>query len=495
MARRTRFTIARAAGMKRAGVVGAIVCYGGSTRPAGEASRPVKGSAFRMLTRRRRSRRRKGLSARLRRYLIERRFSAAQSLLGVCALSASFWLLWPPARTASVDHYGLWERSLQSAEESFEGRTEAFREGLVAVTQSSLAMSAKGQVPGWSDPQGTQAAGARLAQIARTMPAIGVPDGISAGAAALAVDLPGDDVAPAAGLDTDLGATARALRGTSANLTVARLLPHRVPSEPGRGTPTWLRNAVATPLSDGQPMIAMVIDDLGLRRANTAALIAMPGPLTLAFLPYADALEPQARAARAAGHELLVHVPMEATGHEWPGPNALLSSLSPTEMLSRLRAQLRSFPDFVGVNNHMGSRLTASRAEMALVMAELRSRELLFLDSRTTAHSVAAREAQRLGVPHTVRDVFLDNELGLDYVRRQLVQTEQLARRRGYAVAIGHPHDVTIDALRGWLPTLEERGFVLVPISAVVARESCATGLLTSPGACGHYLSAHNTVE
>jgi len=477
-------------GIERAGVVGVVVCYGGSTRLAGDPSR-LKGSAFRMVTRRRRSRRRKGLSARLRRYLIQHRFNAAQSLLGICALSGAIWLLWSPAPT-SVDHRGLWERSLQGAEQSFEGRAEAFREGLVTVTESSLAMSAKGQVPGWSD-QGTNVAGARLAQIARTMPAIGVPDGSATAAAGLAVNLPGSD--EAAGHDAGLGATARALRGTSANLTLAQLLPHRPPSDLGRRTPTWLQNAVATPLSDGRPMIAMVIDDLGLRRANTAALIAMPGPLTLAFLPYADALEAQTRAARAAGHELLVHVPMEAAGHEWPGPNALLSSLSPTEVLSRLRAQLRSFPGFVGVNNHMGSLLTADRAEMALVMAELRSRELLFLDSRTTSKSVAAREAQRLGVPHTERDVFLDNELGLDYVRRQLGQTEQLARRRGSAVAIGHPHDVTIEALRGWLPTLEERGFALVPISTVVARESCANGLLTSASACGRYLSAHNTVE
>ena len=440
-----------------------------------------------MVTGRRRSRRRKSLSARLRRHLVEHRFNAAQGLLGVCALSASLWLLWPPAQTAGVDHRGLWERSLQTAEQNFEGRTEAFRERLLAVAESSLAMSAKGHVPGWSDPQSVTAAASRLAQIARTMPAIGVPDLVS--------EVPGYEEAPAARLDTDLGATARALRGASANLTMAQLLPRRPPSDLGRRTPTWLRNAVATPLADGRAMIAMVIDDLGLRRANTAALIAMPGPLTLAFLPYADALEPQTRAARAAGHELLVHVPMEATGHEWPGPNALLSSLSPTETLSRLRAQLRSFGGFVGVNNHMGSLLTADGAEMALVMAELRSRELLFLDSRTTAKSVATREAQRLGVPHTERDVFLDNELGLDYVRRQLVQTEQLARRRGYAVAIAHPHDVTVEALRGWLPTLKERGFALVPISAVVARESCANGLLTSPSTCGRYLSAQNTLE
>jgi hypothetical protein len=465
-----------------------------------------------MVVRRRRSRRRKSLSSRLRRYLIQHRFNAAQALLGVLALSSGVWLLWPAADTAGVDHRGLWQRSLQAADAAFDGRDEAFREGLVPVTDASLAVSAKRHLPGWTEPSAAEIAGSRLAQIARTMPAIGVPDVAGPSATVdLAANLPGrglpapeprqaprrSDAPAAAGSSAQLGATATtALGSASVTPVVAQVLPHRPPPRPlAGGTPTWLRNAVAAPVNDGRPLIAMVIDDLGLRRANTAALIEMPGPLTLAFLPYASALEQQTEAARAAGHELLVHVPMEAAGHEWPGPNALLSTLSPPELLSRLRSQLRSFRGFVGVNNHMGSLLTADRAEMALVMAELRERDLLFLDSRTTAKSVAAHEAQRLGVPHAARDVFLDNELGLDYVRHQLAQTEQIARRRGSAVAIGHPHDVTIEALRGWLPTLEERGFALVPISAVVARESCASGLLASLSACGRYVSAQNTVQ
>jgi polysaccharide deacetylase 2 family uncharacterized protein YibQ len=464
-----------------------------------------------MVARRRRSRRRRGLSSRLRRYLIQHRFNAAQALLAALALSGGVWLLSPAADTAAVDHRGLWERSLQSADAAFDGRDDAFREGLVPVTESSLAVSAKRHLPGGSEPMASEIARSRLAQIARTMPAIGVPEVAGPTATVdLAANLPGRAVpasapvptgrrpdAPAAASSAQLGATATAaLGGAGVTPVVAQVLPQRPPPRALAGdTPTWLRNAAAAPVSDGRPLIAMVIDDLGLRRANTAALIEMPGPLTLAFLPYASALEQQTEAARAAGHELLVHVPMEAAGHEWPGPNALLSTLTPPELLSRLRAQLRSFRGFVGVNNHMGSLLTADRAGMALVMAELRERDLLFLDSRTTAQSVAASEAQRLGVPHAARDVFLDNELGLDYVRHQLRQTEQIARRRGSAVAIGHPHDVTIEALRGWLPTLEERGFALVPVSAVVARESCANGLLASLSACGRYVSAHNTVE
>ena len=143
----------------------------------------------------------------------------------------------------------------------------------------------------------------------------------------------------------------------------------------------------------------------------------------------------------------------------------------------------------------MGSLLTADRPKMDEVMTELKARGLLFVDSRTTSKTVASTEAQRFGVPHAERDVFLDNEADLDAIRRQLAATERIARRRGVAVAIGHPHDLTIEALRGWLPTLEERGFVLVPISTVVARESCAHGLLIAADACGRYVSAHNTIQ
>jgi polysaccharide deacetylase 2 family uncharacterized protein YibQ len=304
--------------------------------------------------------------------------------------------------------------------------------------------------------------------------------------------------APVGAAVAALGRTTAAATGSVAGeLVVAQALPRRAPAiaEPEPGAPTWLRNAVAAPEVDGRPAIAVVIDDLGMNRRGTAALNRLQAPLTLSFLPYAGALEEQARAGRAAGHELMLHLPMEPTGDEWPGPDALLSTLTPDDLVTRLRAQLLSFKGFVGINNHMGSLLTAERGSMALLMAELRARGLLFLDSRTTARSVAADEALRAGVAHASRDVFLDNDVDPKAIRRQLALTEQIARRRGSAVAIGHPHDATIAALRGWLPSLEQRGFVLVPVSSIVARQSCADGLLRSPSACGLYVSAHNTVE
>jgi polysaccharide deacetylase 2 family uncharacterized protein YibQ len=262
---------------------------------------------------------------------------------------------------------------------------------------------------------------------------------------------------------------------------------------PGR-TPTWLRNAVAT-VPDSRPAIAVVIDDLGLNRRGTAALNHLRAPLTLAFLPYATDLDEQTQAARAAGHELLVHMPMEPRGEDWPGPNALTMQLGPAELVSRLRGQLRSFRGFVGINNHMGSLLTSDAARMDLVMAELRQRDLLFLDSRTTRDSVAAREAQRMQVPFAERDVFIDNQLDLQSVLRELTHAEHIARHQGYAVAMGHPHDVTIEALRRWLPSLDARGIALVPISAIVARRSCASGIILVGDACARYAVAETTAQ
>ena len=261
-----------------------------------------------------------------------------------------------------------------------------------------------------------------------------------------------------------------------------------------RHTPTWLRNAVAT-VVDQRPAIAVVIDDLGLNRRGTAALNRLRAPLTLAFLPYASGLDAQTEAARAAGHELLVHVPMEPRSQDWPGPNALTTQLGPTELVSRLRAQLRSFRGFVGINNHMGSLLTTDPARMDIVMAELRQRDLLFLDSRTTPASVAARRAARMQVPFAERNVFIDNDLDLQSVLSELAHAENIARRQGHAVAIGHPHDVTIQALKRWLPALDARGIALVPISAIVARQSCAAGVILVGNACARYAAAETTVQ
>jgi polysaccharide deacetylase 2 family uncharacterized protein YibQ len=137
-----------------------------------------------------------------------------------------------------------------------------------------------------------------------------------------------------------------------------------------------------------------VLDDLGLDRPHTAAAIRLRGPLTMSFMTYASDLAEQTAAARRAGHELLLHVPMEAVDRRAnPGPHALLTTLSREEILERLRWGLGRFDAFVGINNHMGSKFTADPQSMVPVMEELRSRGLAFLDSRTSPASDGIRLA------------------------------------------------------------------------------------------------------
>ncbi len=255
--------------------------------------------------------------------------------------------------------------------------------------------------------------------------------------------------------------------------TVAMLPPPAPPAQPPVQAPSgnaalWRKNALPAEVPSGKPIIAIVIDDMGLDRKRSARMVGLHGPLTLSWLPYARDLSAQSKAARANGHELMLHMPMEPSVKADPGPNALLVSLDKGEIVKRFRAALDSFDGYVGVNNHMGSRFTADRAALAPVLAELHRRGLLWLDSRTTPNSAGIGLARELKMPWVGRDIFLDNEETVAAVKAQLAKTEQVAKRQGYAVAIGHPHDATIDALASWLPDVQKRGFVLVPVSAVV---------------------------
>ena len=242
---------------------------------------------------------------------------------------------------------------------------------------------------------------------------------------------------------------------------------------PARRPANWQRHAAKVSVAPGQPMIAIVIDDLGLRRANTERAIALPAPLTLSFLTYARGLPRLAAAARRNGHELLLHVPMEPKDQRYdPGPRVLKVGHSSAELDRRLSWALARFEGFVGINNHMGSRFTATPGAMAHVMAELRRRDLLFLDSLTSPRSVAWQAALGARVPYARRDVFLDHgSRDPAAIRGRLEALERIARQRGYAVGIGHPHSATLRVVAEWLPEARRRGFALVPISAIVSRQ------------------------
>lgn len=248
--------------------------------------------------------------------------------------------------------------------------------------------------------------------------------------------------------------------------------------EPGAAhPPAWLAYAVPAPPIGNRPMIAIVLDDVGLDRANAARAIRLPGPITLSFMTYAEDLARQSAEARRQGHELMLHVPMQPIDHRVnAGPHALRTEMTPDQVRAQIDWGLDRLSGYVGINNHMGSAFTRSAPGMAVVMEELRKRGLLFLDSMTISDSVGIRLAAQYGVPHVARDVFLDDEVSEPAVDAMLRQLERVARERGYAVGIGHPHPVTLDALARWLPRLRERGFELVPISTIVRRVTPPTG-------------------
>lgn len=268
-------------------------------------------------------------------------------------------------------------------------------------------------------------------------------------------------------------------------------LPKYTEVEPGKPRPTleekprpaakpsqqapdqaWRRNAVPFRDLNSRPLVAVVIDDVGLDRPRSKRAWELPGPLTMSFLPYAKDLREQARAARGRGHELMLHLPMEPNGRNDPGPGALLVSMSDAEIRQRTVAALDSFEGFAGVNNHMGSRFTAFRPGMETALRQMKPRGLMFLDSRTTAQSVGDQTAQELGVPAIVRHVFLDDEESVDAVRRKLAEAEAVARRQGFVVAIGHPHEATLQALAEWLPTVQGKGLALAPATAVLRKRN-----------------------
>ena len=216
------------------------------------------------------------------------------------------------------------------------------------------------------------------------------------------------------------------------------------------------------------PKVAIVIDDLGADLAHTDRALTLPKTVTLSFLPYAEATPWLSAEALRGGHEILVHMPMQAEGEHDPGPLALTTALPPDEIRARLVAALARVPGAIGINNHMGSKFTADRAALIPVAEELAARHLFFFDSRTTAATQVVEVAHAFGVASTGRDVFLDDEQTADAVGAQLMELESRARAQGIAIAIGHPHDVTLAALAQWTARAGARGFILVPLSEAI---------------------------
>jgi polysaccharide deacetylase 2 family uncharacterized protein YibQ len=240
--------------------------------------------------------------------------------------------------------------------------------------------------------------------------------------------------------------------------------------------PDWLVEAMRTgaspvpPNASGRPVIAICIDDLGEDLAGTDKAMALPREVALSFLPYADATPFLAGRAAKRGHLVLAHVPMQALNGKDPGAMGLKPSMTADEVARRLGWNLARVPGLVGINNHEGSRFTADAALLAPVMATLRARHLFFFDSRTGPQSGVAEAARAAGVRTAARDIFLDDDPRAPAVRAELEMLAREARRSGVAIAIGHPHDVTLKLLAQWLA--QDHGVTLVPLDEAIRLKS-----------------------
>jgi uncharacterized protein len=217
------------------------------------------------------------------------------------------------------------------------------------------------------------------------------------------------------------------------------------------------------------PRVAIVIDDLGYQRQLALDFIALNIPLTLSFLPQAPYSREMAQAAVQEGKEILLHLPMEPKGFPKtdPGPSALLTTMTEEEIRNTLEKDLDQFPRVRGVNNHMGSLFTEDREKMAQVLRIIRQKNLYFFDSRTSPDSVVLSIASQLGVKAIGRDIFLDNVSQDDAIRLQLDKLIDLAKRKGLAVACGHPHPQTLRVLKEAIPELRDKVH-LVPLSGLL---------------------------
>jgi len=231
--------------------------------------------------------------------------------------------------------------------------------------------------------------------------------------------------------------------------------------------------AADAPVPEGV-RLAVVIDDLGRSVDEVESLERLDVPLTYSVLPFEVATPEVVAALRRRGSEILCHLPMEAVNGENPGPGALRAGMDAGELRDATAAALAAVPGAVGVNNHMGSRLSASERSMQAVLGVLAGRNLFFLDSRTSPESVGYRVATALGMPAAERQVFLDGDPRPQMIREQFERMLRIARERGSAIAIGHPHPATLATLAAEVPKAKAEGYRFVPVSELLARRPAA---------------------
>lgn len=236
------------------------------------------------------------------------------------------------------------------------------------------------------------------------------------------------------------------------------------------GRKPWKEYARSFNGKDARPRISIIVTGMGLSRAATEAAVSrLPGEVTLAFTPYAQALDDWASIARRSGHEVLLSLPMESATFpiEDPGPLALQSEAPLKENLRRLNSVLSQMGGYVGVISHMGSLLSKDSQKLRPILETLKTRGLMFVDNGATKKTIAPKLATSIGVPRAMSDVALDRVLTPSAIDAKLTQLEQLARERAATVATTGPYPIVMKRLVRWSKTLKQKKIALAPISAL----------------------------
>lgn len=232
-------------------------------------------------------------------------------------------------------------------------------------------------------------------------------------------------------------------------------------------TPLSSRVNAAPRRNSQPPELAIILDDVGYDRTAADALLSLPFTFTLSVLPHLPLSSEVAEEAYRRGDEVMLHLPMQSNAGA-PESVELRVGMNAAQVNSALSAMLETVPHAAGVNNHEGSLATADPSLMEALMPALRQRGLFFIDSRTTAATVAYDAAKYWGVHAASRTAFLDDAVSPGAIRAQIELAGQDAMRDGSAIAIGHPHPETIAALADTVPVLESRGIRLVFASQLV---------------------------
>jgi polysaccharide deacetylase 2 family uncharacterized protein YibQ len=252
------------------------------------------------------------------------------------------------------------------------------------------------------------------------------------------------------------------------------------------GRQPWQVYARPFDLADKRPRIAIVISELGPSpTAIDAAINHLPAVVSLAFVPYRPRLGEWINLAREAGHEVLLDLPMEPADYpnNDPGPEALLTALDPPTNLDRLSWVLSQATGYVGLIGLMGSRFSTSHDDMLPILSALRQRGLLYIDNRSTPQTVVPDIAKDIGLAIASANEQLDTEPVRVAIDKKLSELEDLARRGGSTLGIAHPYPIVMERVAIWAQTLEERGIVLAPVSAVIDRAKAAAVKPAAPAA------------